>query len=146
MDLPKIFSIFKGSVRILFKELVMQFSNIVDIVIITSIIICSIYVSVTLKDMINNGVMNVYSNADLMLSIDGTVEEDFTDKIKNIKYIKNSLLQSRTTEVIKDTKVDIAGIDGSQYKKDFSTEIIKKVKRIYLISLMMEKHYNNNNI
>ncbi|NFM78759.1 ftsX-like permease family protein [Clostridium botulinum] len=122
----KIFSIFKGSVRILFKELVMQFSNIVDIVIITSIIICSIYVSVTLKDMINNGVMNVYSNADLMLSIDGTVEEDFTDKIKNIKYIKNSLLQSRTTEVIKDTKVDIAGIDGSQYKKDFSTEIIKK--------------------
>ncbi len=104
----------------------MQFSNIVDIVIITSIIICSIYVSVTLKNMINNGVMNVYGNADLMLSIDGTVEEDFTDKIKNIKYIKNSLLQSRTTEVIKDTKVDIAGIDGSQYKKDFSTEIIKK--------------------
>ncbi|KEI77629.1 ABC transporter permease [Clostridium botulinum A2 117] len=124
----KIFSIFKGSVRILFKELVMQFSNIVDIVIITSIIICSIYVSVTLKDMINNGVMNVYGNADLMLSIDGTVEEDFTDKIKNIKYIKNSLLQSRTTEVIKDTKVDIAGIDGAQYKKDFSTEIIKKGK------------------
>ncbi|APC85119.1 ABC transporter permease [Clostridium botulinum] len=122
----KIFSIFKGSVSILFKELVMQFSNIVDIVIITSIIICSIYVSVTLKNMINNGVMNVYGNVDLMLSIDGTVEEDFTDKIKNIKYIKNSLLQSRTTEVIKDTKVDIAGIDGSQYKKDFSTEIIKK--------------------
>lgn len=146
MDLPKIFSIFKGSVRILFKELVMQFSNIVDIVIITSIIICSIYVSVTLKDMINNGVMNVYSNADLMLSIDGTVEEDFTDKIKNIKYIKNSLLQSRTTEVIKDTKVDIAGIDGSQYKKDFQQKLLKKVKRIYLISLMMEKHYNNNNI
>ncbi|WP_061316786.1 ABC transporter permease [Clostridium botulinum] len=124
----KIFSIFKGSVRILFKELVMQFSNIVDIVIITSIIICSIYVSVTLKNMINNGVMNVYGNADLMLSIDGTVEEDFTDKIKNIKYIKNSLLQSRATKVIKDTKVDIAGIDGSQYKKDFSTEIIKKGK------------------
>ncbi|AJE09557.1 ABC transporter permease [Clostridium botulinum] len=123
----KIFSIFKGSVRILFKELVMQFSNIVDIVIITSIIICSIYVSVTLKNMINNGVMNVYGNADLMLSIDGTVE-DFTDKIKNIKYIKNSLLQSRATKVIKDTKVDIAGIDGSQYKKDFSTEIIKKGK------------------
>ncbi|NEZ75702.1 ABC transporter permease [Clostridium botulinum] len=122
----KIFSIFKGSVSILFKELVMEFSNIVDIVIITSIIICSIYVSVTLKNMINNGVMNVYGNVDLMLSIDGTVEEDFTDKIKNIKYIKNSLLQSRTTEVIKDTKVDIAGIDGSQYKKDFSTEIIKK--------------------
>ncbi|HDK7160453.1 TPA: ABC transporter permease [Clostridium botulinum] len=122
----KIFSIFKGSVSILFKELVMQFSNIVDIVIITSIIICSIYVSVTLKNMINNGVMNVYGNVDLMLSIDGTVEEDFTDKIKNIKYIKNSLLQSRTTEVIKDIKVDIAGIDGSQYKKDFSTEIIKK--------------------
>ncbi|APC80605.1 TPA: ABC transporter permease [Clostridium botulinum] len=122
----KIFSIFKGSVSILFKELVMQFSNIVDIVIITSIIICSIYVSVTLKNMINNGVMNVYGNVDLMLSIDGTVEEDFTDKIKNIKYIKNSLLQSRTTEVIKDTKVDISGIDGSQYKKDFSTEIIKK--------------------
>ncbi|NFD28660.1 ABC transporter permease [Clostridium botulinum] len=122
----KIFSIFKGSVSILFKELVMQFSNIVDIVIITSIIICSIYVSVTLKNMINNGVMNVYGNVDLMLSIDGTVEEDFTDKIKNIKYIKNSLLQSKTTEVIKDTKVDIAGIDGSQYKKDFSTEIIKK--------------------
>ncbi len=105
----------------------MQFSNIVDIVIITSIIICSIYVSVTLKNMINNGVMNVYGNADLMLSIDGTVE-DFTDKIKNIKYIKNSLLQSRATKVIKDTKVDIAGIDGSQYKKDFSTEIIKKGK------------------
>ncbi|EPY2303977.1 FtsX-like permease family protein [Clostridium sporogenes] len=124
----KIFSIFKGSVSILFKELVMQFSNIVDIVIITSIIICSIYVSVTLKNMINNGVMNVYGNADLMLSIDGSVEEDFTDKIKNIKYIKNSLLQSRTTEVIKDTKVDIAGIDGFQYKKDFSTEIIKKGK------------------
>ncbi|KOM98814.1 ABC transporter permease [Clostridium botulinum] len=122
----KIFSIFKGSVSILFKELVMQFSNIVDIVIITSIIICSIYVSVTLKDMINNGVMNVYSNADLMLSIDGTVEEDFTDKIKSIKYIQNSILQPRATEVIKDTKVDIAGIDGSQYKKDFSTEIIKK--------------------
>lgn len=104
----------------------MQFSNIVDIVIITSIIICSIYVSVTLKDMINNGVMNVYSNADLMLSIDGTVEEDFTDKIKNIKYIKNSLLQSRTTEVIKDTKVDIAGIDGSQYKKDFQQKLLKR--------------------
>jgi putative ABC transport system permease protein len=124
----KLFSIFNRSASILFKELVMQFSNIVDIVVITSIIICSMYVSVTLKNMINNGVMNVYSSADLMLSIDGSIEEDFTDKIKNIKYIKNFLMQSRTTKTIKDTKVDIVGIDGAKYKKNFSTEIIKKGK------------------
>ncbi len=135
----KIFSIFKGSVSILFKELVMQFSNIVDIVIITSINYCSIYVSVTLKNMINNGVMNVYGNADLMLSIDGSVEEDFTDRIKNIKYIKNSLLQSRTKEVIKDTKVDIAGIDGSSIRKISQQKLLKKVKIICLINLIMGK-------
>ncbi|EJO5347408.1 ABC transporter permease [Clostridium botulinum] len=121
----KLISIFKGSVRILFKELVMQFLSIVDIVIITSIIVCSMYVSVTLKDMINNSVMNVYSG-DLILSIDGSLQEDFTDKIKNIKYIKNSTMQLRTTKTIKDTKVDVAGIDGAEYKKNFSKEIIKK--------------------
>lgn len=122
----KIFSMFKGSASVFFKEIVMQFSNIVDIVIITSVIVASMYVSVTLKTMINNGVMNVYSTSDLMLSIDGTVEGDFTNKIKNIKYINNSLIQSRTTEVIKDTKVDIAGIDGVKYKENFSTEIVKQ--------------------
>ncbi|EJP6473183.1 FtsX-like permease family protein [Clostridium botulinum] len=137
----KLFSIFNGSVRILFKELVMQFSNIVDIVVITSVIVCSMYVSVTLKNMINNGVMNVYSSADLMLSIDGSIEEDFTDKIKNIKYIKNSLVQSRTTKTIKDTKVDIAGIDGAKYKKNFSTEIIKNGK-----TNIFEKLDNGKNI
>ncbi len=110
----------------------MQFSNIVDIVVITSVIVCSMYVSVTLKNMINNGVMNVYSSADLMLSIDGSIEEDFTDKIKNIKYIKNSLVQSRTTKTIKDTKVDIAGIDGAKYKKIFQRKLLRMVKQIYL--------------
>lgn len=124
--LGKILSIFKGSISILFKEFIMQFINILDIVVIISIIVSSMYISVALKTMINNGVMNIYRTADVMLSIDGSVEEDFHDEIMSIKYINNSLFQSRTTEIIKDVKVDIAGIDGVDYKKNFSTEIIKQ--------------------
>lgn len=124
--LKKILSMFRGSINILFKEFIMQFINILDIVVIISIIVSSMYISVALKTMINNGVMNIYRTADIMLSIDGSVEENFHDEIMNIKYINNSLFQSRTTETIKDVKVDIAGIDGIDYKRNFSTEIIKQ--------------------